>query len=68
MAFKPSSADDKAMVQFLELVLDAYKSGRADRGSCAGVLAHVITAAALGNDGEFKAHIRLPEEELFPED
>jgi hypothetical protein len=33
-----------------------------------GILAHAMTAAAMDNSPEFKAHIRLPEDELFPDD
>jgi hypothetical protein len=68
MAFQPTSEDDKALINFLELMLAAYKSGRADRGKCAGIIAHVMTAAAIDNIGEFKAYIRLPEHELLEDD
>lgn len=65
MSFKPGQADHAALDQFLEIVLDAYKAGRADRSSCVGAIAHVVTAAAIDNELEFKSYIRLPEEKLF---
>jgi hypothetical protein len=65
MAFHPNSADHKALDKFLALVLDVYKAGRADRDRCVGILAHVMTAAAIDNAGEFKAHIRLSETSLL---
>jgi hypothetical protein len=65
MSFKPDQADHAALDQFLETVLDAYKTGEADRDSCVGAVAHVTTAAAIDNEPEFKNYIRLPKEELF---
>jgi hypothetical protein len=65
MAFQPTKADHAALDQFLETVLDAYKSGEADRDSCVGAVAHVMTAAAIDNEAEFKSYARLPKESLF---
>ncbi|MET4242748.1 hypothetical protein [Bradyrhizobium sp. RT10b] len=65
MSFQPTKADQAALDQFLETVLDAYKAGRADRNSCVGAIAHVMTAAAIDNETEFKNYIRLSEEQLF---
>lgn len=61
MSFHPTKADHAALDQFLETVLDAYKTGHADRDSCVGAIAHVTTAAAIDNEAEFKSYIRLPE-------
>ncbi|MCP3399193.1 hypothetical protein [Bradyrhizobium sp. CCGB20] len=65
MAFEPTKADHAALDQFLETVFDAYKAGRADRNSCVGAIAHVMTAAAIDNEAEFKNYIRLSEQKLF---
>lgn len=65
MAFQPTKTDQAALDQFLETVLDAYKSGRADRNSCVGAVAHVMTAAAIDNEAEFKSYIRLSKEKVF---
>ncbi|MGL9618294.1 hypothetical protein QRQ56_09855 [Bradyrhizobium sp. U531] len=61
MAFQPTKTDHAALDQFLETVLDAYKTGYSDRNSCVGAIAHVMTAAAIDNEKEFKSYIRLPE-------
>jgi hypothetical protein len=65
MSFEPNEADHLALDRFLELVLDIYKDGRADRDTAVGILAHVMTAAAIDNAAEFKAHIRLSETQLL---
>lgn len=62
MAFRPSEADQNTLDKFLGMVLDAYKSGEVDRLRAVGVLAHVMTAAAIDNEGEFQKFIRLPRE------
>ncbi|WP_316394951.1 hypothetical protein [Bradyrhizobium sp. 33ap4] len=62
MAFTPNA---DALDRFLETVLDAYKAGRADRNSCVGAIAQVVTAAAIDNTGEFESYIRLSERQLF---
>ncbi|OAF13915.1 hypothetical protein AXW67_18205 [Bradyrhizobium neotropicale] len=65
MSFEPTKTDHASLDQFLETVLDAYKAGRADRNSCVGAIAHVMTAAAIDNETEFKNYIRLTEEKIF---
>jgi hypothetical protein len=59
MSFDPTFDDLDAMDAFLERVLDAYKRGRIDRKAAVSVLAHVIIAAAIDNEREFKSFIRL---------
>lgn len=63
--FSPTKADHAALDRFLEIVLDAYKSGDAGRDSCVGAVAHVMTAAAIDNEAEFNSYIRLSKEKLF---
>lgn len=55
MAIKLTDTDHKNMDGFLEFVLDAYADGRVKKLSAIGVLAHVLTAAAIDNEGEVKA-------------
>jgi len=68
MAFQPNNQDHAALDRFLALVLDVYKDGRAERDKLVGIIAHVMTAAAIDNAEEFRAQIRLSETELFADD
>ena len=65
MSFDPTFDDQDAMDAFLARVLDAYKDGEIDRNKAVGVLAHVVTAAAIDNEREFKSFIRLPSEDYL---
>lgn len=40
---------------FLGFVLDAYKNDEANCSEAVGALAHVLTAAAIDNEGEVQA-------------
>ena len=62
MSFDPTWDDHGALDAFLGRVLDAYKDGEIDRDRAAGLLAHVITAAAIDNEREFERFIRQPTE------
>ena len=55
-----SDADQVAMGEYLNSVLDAYKNGKIDRNRARWAIAHVMTAAASGDEREFKARIRQP--------
>ena len=58
MAIKLSTADHKAMNEYLDSVLDGYKDGEIDLSKARADLAHAISAAAIDNEG-FKQYIRL---------
>jgi hypothetical protein len=63
MPFRPNEAE---LEPFIGVVLDAYKDGRAGRSTIVQLLSHAITAAASDNEAEFKAYIRLSQEQLRP--
>lgn len=60
MAFQRTAADDRAMISFLEKVLDAHKDGRLERDLAVSIVAHAIAAAQQDEADHFKRHIRLP--------
>ncbi|MGQ2931574.1 MAG: hypothetical protein ACT6Q3_13950 [Sphingopyxis sp.] len=55
MAINLTDADHEQMDDFLEFVLDAYKDGRTGLDQAVAALAHVLTAAAIGNECEVRA-------------
>lgn len=65
MAIKLTEANHNAMDEFLGFVLDAYKEGRVSRLNAVGALAHVLTAAAIDNDGEVVAWFRKEQYERW---
>jgi hypothetical protein len=67
MPFDPSTTDRAEIEAFLELMLDAYKQGRAEKDIIVGILASVITSAAHDNRAAFDTQIRKSEREHFPE-
>lgn len=67
MAFRPSIADRAEVEAFLSLMLEAYKQGRADKEVIIGIIAGVITSAALDNQVAFDTQIRKSEKEYFSE-
>ena len=60
-----SDADHASMVEYLNAVLDGYKSGKISLAEARIDLAHAMVAAALGNEAEFKAYIRIPPDEKW---
>ena len=52
---------------FLEFVLDAYKNNEATRSEAVGALAHVLTAAAIDNEGEVYAWLNPDQYERWLE-
>lgn len=50
-----SNADHKKLDVFLNTILDAYKTGEIDQGDARAALAHVFTAAAIGNETEVRS-------------
>ena len=58
MAINLSIGDHKAMNEYLDSVLDAYKAGEIGLSKARADLAHAISAAAMDNEG-FKQYIRL---------
>ena len=65
MTFKPTATDHISMDKFLTMVLDAHKASRISGDQAVGELAHILTAAAIGNEAEFRAHINMTEDQLF---
>jgi hypothetical protein len=51
MPFQP---DDKKLVALINTLLDASAAREIDRGAAMSALAHVMTAAAIGGQGEFE--------------
>lgn len=58
MALKLSKKDHSAMDDYINTILDAYKSGEISQLQARADLAHAITAAAIDNE-DFKRYIRL---------
>ncbi|SFK71816.1 hypothetical protein [Caulobacter sp. UNC279MFTsu5.1] len=49
MAINMTEKDHRALDAYLDLVLEAYKSGEIDLGIARGDLAHAFTGAAIDN-------------------
>ena len=58
MAIKLSGADHEAMNVMIDRIMAAHSSGKASVGEARDAIAHVITAAAIGNEGELRGWLR----------
>ena len=58
MAIKLSKKDHKALDASLDMILKAYEAGEVTLGHARGALAHVITAAAIANEGELRGWLK----------
>jgi hypothetical protein len=65
MGFDLSSWDHKRLDLFLDVLFDAVADGRITSAAAKATLAHVITAAAIGNEGEFKSWLARTAEEIL---
>jgi len=54
MTIKLSTKDQRAMDATLDTILEAYKSGEVSLLAARGALAHVLTAAAIGNETDVR--------------
>lgn len=68
MAFKLSHKDHRTMDAHLASLLNAYKDGDLELSQARASLAHIITAAAIDNESEFKKYIALSPNEVFKGD
>ena len=57
MALDLSENDHHVLDEYLNTILDAYRSGEMDQLTARSELAHTITAAAIDNHG-LMAHVR----------
>lgn len=52
MAIQLTTTDHKEMDKCIKFVLNCHSTGQASTEQVASVFAHIITAAAIDNDGE----------------
>ena len=58
MAIKLSERDHRALDAMIDAILDAHVSGEVSPHAARGALAHVITAAAIENEGELRGWLK----------
>jgi len=58
MAIKLSNKDHGALDVTLDAILEAHASGAVSLGAARGALAHMIAAAALGNESELRGWLK----------
>jgi hypothetical protein len=62
---KLTDADRDAMDRYINAVLERYKTGKIDRAQAQADLARALSAAALGNEGEFRRYINTDPSERW---
>lgn len=58
MAIKLSEKDHRAMNVTLDAILLLHSEGKVTLGEARGALAHVVTAAAIGNEGQLRGWLK----------
>jgi len=58
MPISLSKADHKKLDVTINAILEAYGSGKASLGEARGALAHIIAAAAIGNESELRGWLK----------
>lgn len=58
---KLTSTEHKQMDKLLGKLLDSYQTGEVSKPAVIGALAHVITAAAIDNEGELRSWLKEPD-------
>lgn len=59
MAIELSSSDHKAIDDFIDAILDAYRAGTITQVEARVDLAHAIATAARGSE-DLKSYVRIP--------
>lgn len=55
---KLSEKDHRALDAVLDAILNAHKNDEVSLQAARGALAHVVTAAAIGNEGEVRGWLK----------
>lgn len=58
MTIKLSEKDHRALDAMIDGILKSHKDGEVSHLAARGALAHVITAAAIGNEGELRGWLK----------
>jgi hypothetical protein len=58
MTIDLTDADHRRLTALIEAILDAVTARQITRGEAMAAFAHVITAAAIGNEGELRGWLR----------